>query len=148
MRWRTVQLGNRLCDQDQLILDLFGNRPVKYLGSDLTFAKNLNIDSNSTTVVAVFNSPGWLTDLLDFIQSSINNSNEFYIGINRYCLIGNNTTHSFINGDGKTLIDFIGNRISKLGYTITKSGHMDNDNGKHFNFVQPLTWIYGTNNCN
>ena len=43
MKWRTVQLGNDLCKQDKIILDLFATAPVRYIGNDNIFAKNLNI---------------------------------------------------------------------------------------------------------
>ena len=144
MSWRTVQLGNALCSQDQLIIKLFNNRPVRYIGSDTVFAKNLQLDHKSSSVVAVFNSSGWLTDLLQFIEKSIRNSDEFYIGINRYHVIGNNTTHNFTDGSGKTLINFVSQYLNTLGYVVLDSGHMDHDEGKYFNFVQPLTWVYGT----
>ena len=39
MSWRSVQLGDAICAQDQLILDLFQNQCVKYQGHDVEFAK-------------------------------------------------------------------------------------------------------------
>lgn len=93
MTWRTVQLGNKLCDQDHIILNLFKNRPVKYIGNDHDFSKNLNIDTNSKSVIAIFNHPAWLSEFLIFVKKSIRDSEEFYLGINRYQLLGNDTTH-------------------------------------------------------
>jgi hypothetical protein len=146
--WRYVQLENRLCDQDKVILNLFQDRPVKYVGNDKEFALNLNLDINSTSTIAIFNHSGWFSDLIDFVHASVVGTTEFYVGINRYCLLGNDTQQYFKNGNSDVLIDFIKSELSVLGYIITQSGFMDNDKGRYFNFVQPLTWVYGTNKSN
>lgn len=148
MNLRTIQLANKLCDQDRIIIEMFGDRPVKYIGRDNEFSKNLNTDINSKSVIAVFNQQGWLSDLLGFIELSIKNCEEFYIGINRYQILGNNTIYKFDTGSSESLLKCIEELLTKLGYVITKSGSMDNDQGKYFNFIQPLTWIYGTNKSN
>lgn len=148
MSWRSIQLGNRLCDQDQIIINLFQGRTVKYIGQDFEFSKNLNLDPVSKNIVAIFNRDGWLSDLLNFIESSIKNSTEFYVGINRYIILGNDTNIIFTDGSSDTLIDFISQYVDSLGFFISKSGSFDQDQGKYFNFVQPLTWIYGTNKSN
>jgi hypothetical protein len=148
MTWRFTQLNGRLCDQDKLIVNLFQNRPVRYIGNDTEFAQHLNLDSKSTSVVAIFNRSGWLSELINFIDQSVSGSTEFYVGINRYSLLGNDTDCQFENGHSNTLIEFIKSNLNNLGYSVTQSGFIDDDKGKYFNFVQPLTWIYGTNKSN
>jgi hypothetical protein len=121
---------------------------VNYIGKDTEFAQHLNVDPNSKSVVVVVNLPIWMSDLLDFITESIQNSNEFYIGVNRYCILGNDTTHKFDHGSSDVLIELINRTVLHLGFVIDKSGYMDNDQGRYFNFIQPLTWAYGTNKSN
>ena len=49
---------------------------------------------------------------------------------------------------GSDLIDFVTELASHQGFLVTKSGQFDNDLGRYFNFVQPLTWVYGNNSTN
>jgi hypothetical protein len=148
MSWRSIQLGERLCDQDQLIINLFQGRTVNYIGNDDEFSKNLNLDPASKNIIAIFNHAGWLSDLLKFIESSIKDADEFYIGINRYTILGNDIDIMFADGNSSTLIDFILQYTDSLGFSISKSGSFDQDQGRYFNFVQPITWVYGTNKRN
>lgn len=148
MTWRTVQLGNKLCDQDQIILNLFGDRPVRYIGNDNDFSNHLNVDYNSKSVIAIFNHPAWLSEFLIFVKKSIRDSKEFYLGINRYQLLGNDTTHQFPNGSGEQILLIVKDIALNMNFTILQSGTMDDDAGRYFNFVQPVTWIYGTNKNN
>ena len=36
----------------------------------------------------------------------------------------------------------------KQNYTIKKQEYFDNDKGRYMNFVQPITWAYGTQTDN
>lgn len=148
MSIRDIQLGNLLCDQDKLILSLFDNIPVKYIGTDKNFSKNLIVDDNSKFVIAIFNNPGYLSDLINFIKENISNCNTFYVGINRYFILGNDTNFIFENGSSEKLIKFLKICLENINFEITKYGHFDNDCGQYFNFIQPLTWIYGKNKSN
>jgi hypothetical protein len=145
MSWRSVQLEDKNCDQDNTILDLFQNTTVKYLGTDNEFASRLNLDNSSNNIVAVINDPIWLSDLVSFIDD-LNSASLFYIGINRYQILGNDTSIEFDKNklSGENIINLI--KSVATAHTIIKSGFFDNDQGRYFNFVQPLTWAYGTNN--
>jgi hypothetical protein len=147
MSWRTVQLKDDLCDQDRLILNLFNGRPVQYIGTDIEFSKHLNLSKHAQSIVLIFNRTAWLSELIEFIEQTLTSKQgqEFYIGINRYCICGNDTNIEFDTNTSQDLIKFISQRINTLGYTIIDSGSFDQDQGKYFNFIQPLTWIYGTN---
>jgi len=145
--WRSIQLGDNNCDQDNIILDLFKGMPVKYMGHDSEFASKLTLDDASNHVVAIYNSPGWLSDLITFIQT-LKTANSFYLGINRYLILGNDTSLTFNNASpsGQILIDLVFKILPN--FEIKKSGYFDDDKGSHFNFVQPLTWVYATNKSN
>ena len=146
MSWRSVQLGHRLCDQDKIILDLFNNEPVKYVGIDTEFKQHLNEDSSASNLILVLNQPMWCSDVIQSCHTHLTSSiNKFYIGVNRYYLLGNDTTRSIprTNHFGHDYINFLTTIVNELGYCVTKTGTLDNDLGHYFNFVQPLTWIYG-----
>jgi hypothetical protein len=151
MSWRLTQLGSELCEQDQVILNLFKDRPVRYIGTDTEFAAKLNCEQSSTELILILNQPLWTSQLIDQCrQYLVNPINTFYIGINRYCVKGNNTTRNFVNtgSHGSDLINMLEDIISELGYEKTNSGNFDCDLGRYFNFVQPLTWIYGKQKTN
>jgi hypothetical protein len=151
MSWRSTQLGSDLCDQDRLILNLFGDRPVRYIGTDTEFAANLNCDQSSTALILILNQPMWLSQVVEQCRQHLTDPvDTFYIGINRYCVKGNNTTRNFVDtkSPGLDLINMLESVITESGYTKTYSGYFDRDLGRYFNFVQPLTWIYGTKNTN
>lgn len=147
MTWRYTQLGNDSCDQDKLILSLYENCPVRYIGTDYEFARKLNIDEQSKHTVAVFNTAGWLSGLISFVES-LRYCQSFYLGINRYVILGNDTTLAFDNSkpNGEQLISLVSAILPT--FDIAKSGYFDDDQGKYFNFVQPLTWVYATNKSN
>lgn len=144
MSWRYVQLKDKNCDQDLIILDLFKNTPVKYLGEDHEFSSRLMLDDTSNNIVAVINYPIWLSDLIAFVDC-LNSASSFYIGINRYHILGNDTSLRFDKNilSGENIINLI--KFTATKHTIIKSGFFDDDQGRYFNFVQPLTWAYGTN---
>jgi len=151
MSWRQTQLGQSLSDQDQLILKLFENKTVKYVGHDLDFAKHLNQDNDAENLILIINHSIWCSELISLCKTHLTNSiKTFYIGINRYCIKGNDTTIDFVVSDhlGKDLINFVSNQLLAHSYSITKSGHFDQDLGRYFNFVQPLTWLYGYKTTN
>lgn len=139
MRWRTVQLGDALCDQDQLIINLFGNTPIRYIGNDPEFSRHLHCDLDSKSLVLIINQPLWLSDVLSLCQEHLTSiTTNFYIGINRYQILGNDT-----NISGVDILDCIKQFINGLDFKITQSSNIERDLGRRFNFVQPLTWIYG-----
>jgi hypothetical protein len=151
MSWRSVQLGSDLCDQDQLIIKLFGNQPVKYVGLDQEFAINLNCSPDATGLILILNQPLWLSEVVAHCQQSlVDPIDTVYIGLNRYCVKGNDTTRNFIStgARGSDLIDLLESVINELGYEKKNSGYFDEDLGRYFNFVQPLTWIYGKQKAN
>jgi hypothetical protein len=151
MSWRQTQLNQSLCDQDQIILQLFDQQPVKYLGHDLEFAKYLTQNDHAENLVLIINHPVWYSELISLCKMSLTDSiKTFYIGINRYHIKGNDTAVDFeiSEGKGKDIINFVGNQIQAHGYLIAKSGHFDLDLGRYFNFVQPLTWLYGHKTSN
>ena len=144
MSWRSVQLGTSNCDQDEVILNLYKNVPVNYIGHDTEFAQKLSLDPSSNHAVAIFNHKAWMSELIEFIQN-LKKYKSFYLGINRYVVLGNNTNITFntTDSEGQSLLGLV-HRILP-DFNMIDSGTFDNDQGKYFNFVQPLTWIYGTN---
>jgi hypothetical protein len=146
MSWRSIQLGDQLCDQDQLILQLFANQTVNYVGTDIQFRQNLTHQETADNLVLIVNRPVWVSDIIDDCRKHLTKHvNTFYIGINRYQLLGNNTSRKIKNtgNHGGDLIQFMKEVVSEQGFTVSKSGYYDHDRGQYFNFVQPLTWIYG-----
>ena len=45
---------------------------------------------------------------------------------------------------GQLLINLVTKIAKKKNYQIIKSGYFDQDLGRYMNFVQPVTWVYGT----
>jgi hypothetical protein len=148
MSWRSVQLKQKSCVQDQVIQDLFKNKEVKYVGLDFEFAKKLKVSETAQNLVLILNSNCWLSTLIDQTTAEISQQSfdSIYISINRYRLIGNDTDLVFDNNipSGKHLVDLLTKISLAQGYTVTKFGFFDNDLGRYMNFVQPVTWIYGT----
>ena len=151
MSWRTVQLGDQLCDQDRLLMNLFHNVSVNYIGFDHEFKQQLIHDPNSANLVLILNSPVWISDIITTCQKHLTNSVEtFYIGINRYLVLGNDTTMLIENtGNCSSNLIHLITEIAKIQkFTVTKFGQFDQDHGRYFNFIQPLTWVYGHNTTN
>ena len=151
MSWRFTQLGNSFCDQDKLILSLFNNMPVNYVGTDREFQNSLLHDPVSPNLILVLNNPIWISGIFKKCQQCLtSNVKTFYIGINRYQVLGNDTNVEFDSTDtySKDLIKLLTNVAEQQGFTIDQSGHHDQDLGRYFNFVQPLTWVYGHNITN
>lgn len=148
MSWRTIQLGSSLCDQDLLILSLFENKPVRYLGEDYFFSQKLLLDNDSTNLILIFNKPVWLSEIKKSICDSLSTpTNKIYLGINRYCIKGNDTYDNIncTNNLGNDIINYVGCYLKTFGIVEKNRGSFDHDSGKHFNFVQPITWFYGIN---
>jgi hypothetical protein len=146
MSWRGTQLGDQLCDQDQLILQLFDGQTVNYVGTDSQFQQNLTHQATADNLVLILNKPIWISDIVNNCQTYLTKHvNTFYIGINRYQLLGNDTSRKINNTGhhGSDLIEFIKEIVFQQGFAVSKSGYYDCDRGQYFNFVQPLTWIYG-----
>lgn len=151
MNWRSIQLGSNLCDQDKIIIDLFKDRPVKYIGTDLEFKKNLNVNNAASNLILILNQPQWCSDVIKICRDCLDSTiDKFYIGVNRYQLLGNDTTRNIESSGqhGVDYIKFLTTIVTELGFCVTKTGSFDNDLGRYFNFVQPLTWIYGNNVTN
>jgi len=147
MSWRAIQLGQNLCDQDQLIINLFKDQTVHYVGPDHEFKKHLNCDSNSSNLVLILNSKLWCSEIKQICKDNLTGQiKKFYIGINRYQIIGNDTDYCFSQSDspGNDIINMIKIFVEPLEFRIKSSGTYDLDRGRYFNFVQPLTWAYGT----
>lgn len=139
MSWRATQLGDTLCEQDQLILKLFNNVDVRYVGNDTEFSQHLQCNPDSNNLILIINQPLWLSDILLTCRDHLTNqTTNFYIGVNRYLILGNDT-----NITGTDILDCIKQFIIKLDFKITHSSCIERDLGRRFNFVQPLTWIYG-----
>lgn len=148
---RSIQLGQTLCIQDRLILDLFANKAVRYVGEDTEFEQHLQTSDTAENLILILNKPMWCSDIVRLCQSNLtSHTTNFYIGINRYCIIGNDCTKQPLTTGkhGIDIIEFLKSTVSELGFCVTESGHFDNDYGSHLNYVQPLTWIYGTKNTN
>lgn len=151
MSWRSDQLGGTLCDQDRIIIELFKDSSVNYVGYDQEFKQHLKYDANSANLVLILNDPMWLSNIADKCKKHLSTHvNTFYIGINRYRVLGNDTTISERNtgNHSKDLIAVIAEIAASQGFTVAKYGHFDQDRGKYFNFVQPLTWVYGYKTTN
>ncbi len=148
---RLVQLGNNLCAQDKIILDLFKSKSVSYIGHDSNFASHLNQSGDQNNLILILNSPFWISDLLNKIEKyCLPNIKSCYLGINRYYLLGNDikVTYRCNSEVGSNLINIAETQLSAKGFDVKSKGADDNDKGKKFNFIQPLTWIYATNNNN
>ena len=152
MSWRSLQLKQKACSQDQAVLELFKNKKVKYIGKDVEFAAMLDLDVNSQHLVSVINDPLWLSEMIDTVKQLLvpNEFETFYISVNRYLIIGNDTDISFDRhiDSGATIINLLTSIAQKQGYAVIKSDYFDNDKGRHMNFVQPVTWIYGSSTTN
>ena len=152
MSWRSLQLKQKACSQDQVVLEVFKNKKVKYIGADVEFAAMLDLDAHSQHLVYVINQPLWLSEMIDKVKKLLvpNEFKTFYISVNRYQIIGNDTDITFDRGidSGATIINLLTNIVQKQGYSVIKSDYFDNDQGRHMNFVQPVTWIYGTSTNN
>jgi len=151
MSWRSVQLGETTCDQDNIILKLFDGQPVKYVGHDLAFSNVLNLDDHAENLVLIINQSMWCSELISTCKTQLTDTiKTFYIGINRYCIKGNDTVIdvNLSKDKGKDLINFVDIQIRLSGYSIKQSGYFDQDLGRYFNFVQPLTWLYGNKTTN
>ncbi len=147
MSWRTVQLGTSNCDQDQIILDLYKDTAVDYIGNDPEFASKLTLDINSEHAVAVFNQPGLLSDFINFIQQ-LSKYKTFYLGINRYFILGNDTTLTYdtVNKtESENLFLTVG---QVLNCNIVQSGPYDNEPGRDLDFgkifieLYILSWVW------
>jgi hypothetical protein len=151
MSWRTTQLGDKSCDQDYLILDLFKGQTVNYVGSDFEFCRRLSHDTASTNLVLILNHPLWISDIVAACQKYLSSKvKTFYLGVNRYQVLGNDTYRNIKRADNHSseLIQLITDLAQEQGFNVLKSGQHDQDLGRYFNFVQPLTWVYGHNNSN
>jgi len=148
MSWRSLQIKQNACTQDQVILNLFKNKIVRYVGRDLEFAAKLDTNDNAKHLIAIINSPLWLSTWIDRVRSllEVSRYETFYIGVNRYHIIGNDTNLKFdTNCDsGMHIINLLSKIATQQGYTVTQSDYFDDDLGRHMNFVQPVTWVYGT----
>jgi molybdopterin converting factor small subunit len=144
MTWRLAQLGNNLCDQDQIILELFENQTVNYVGNDKEFVAHLNCDQQSENLVLVVNQPVWISELCKLCEQHLKSTVEqFYIGVNRYWIVGNDT-----DIQAQDLVELMTTVVGQLGYVVQQQSRIERDLGRRFNFVQPLTWIYGNKNTN
>jgi hypothetical protein len=132
-------------------MELFNNMHVNYIGTDNEFKQHFTHDSTSENLILILNSSMWVSTIIaNCKQHLASHVKTFYIGINRYCILGNDTNKVIRNTENHStdLIQFITNITEDQGFIVTKSGMFDQDLGKYFNFVQPLTWVYGYNTSN
>lgn len=145
MSWRFIQLGNGLCDQDLIIMKLFENQPVKYIGNDHEFKQKLQTSADAENLVLILNTPMWISEIIKTCQRElVDPIKTCYIGVNRYHVLGNDTAKVFDIADDRSvdILNFITGITTNLGFAIIQSGYYTEDLGQRFNFVQPLTWIY------
>ena len=84
MNWRSVQLGDDSCDQDNIIKELIDNRPVLIHGRDHGFSRMVKIDDKSETCLIFFNEPLWLSTIRDRCSLYLSQDiKHCYISINR-----------------------------------------------------------------
>ena len=146
MSWRNIQLGTELCDQDLLILSLFKKKLVRYIGNDNFFSQYLLLDDKSPNLILILNKPLWLSEIHSIIDESMSvPTEEIYLGINRYCVLGNDTYKniSLTSDCGNNLLDHISHYFKKFNIVEKNRGSLDDDSGGYFNFVQPVTWWHG-----
>ena len=144
MSWRTIQLGDTLCDQDQFIIDLFYGQRVRYIGNDTEFSTHLCCDDTANNLVLIIQESLWLSKILEICTQHLTTDvNCFYLSFNRYTVLGNDT--NLVAGD---MINLISQFVRKKGFDVLKTSKIERDLGRYFNFVQPLTWIYGTKTTN
>lgn len=151
MSWRSVQLGKKFCEQDHVIIDLFKDQSVCYVGPDSEFASVLSHDCMSENLVLIINSEVWCSDIQKLCATYLTNEiKKFYIGINRYRILGNDTNCCFESSEnfGDNIIKMIQYFLEPLNFYISTQGTHDRDQGRYFNFVQPLTWMYGIKKTN
>lgn len=139
MSWRSIQLGNSLCDQDQIIVNLFQYKPVNYVGKDAEFAQHLNCSPSANNLILTINRAHWVSDILKICQEQLTNKIEcVYLSVNRYCLLGNDT--ELIVDD---VVELLVWAVGQYGFEVIEKSKIERDLGRYFNFVQPITWIYG-----
>jgi hypothetical protein len=127
-------------------MGLFNHNDVNYVGPDFEFRQKLNHRSDSKNLVLILNTPMWVSDIVMSCQKNLcRGIRTFYIGINRYQVLGNDTTRVYGTTENCSLdlIHLLSTQVKEQGFDVTKSGQFDHDLGRYFNFVQPLTWIYG-----
>jgi hypothetical protein len=92
MSWRSTQLGEQFCDQDKLILSLFPDTAVNYVGNDAEFQQRLSYNVDSKNLILILNTPIWVSGIIASCKQHLTKQVEtFYIGINRYYVQGNDT---------------------------------------------------------
>lgn len=152
MNWRATQLGTTLCDQDHLLLNLIANRPVRIHGDHCGFDQFCKIDSNSDFCLIFFNRPLWLSEIKNLCADYLEISTRYlYIGINRYQIKGNDTLHcdsTPTNTFSDEILNWMSACLKDQKFLIKQQGYFEKDQGRYFNFVQPLTWIYGEHETN
>jgi hypothetical protein len=146
MNWRQVQLENDLCDQDQKILEIVNGRKVRLHGNHQGFDQFVDIDHQSDFAIILFTNPIWLSQIKQQLDEWVNEQINFvYIGVNRYCLLGNDTFVKYYDGKikrGQQIINALDGFLTTKNFIMKNHGMFDDDQGRYFNFVQPLTWIY------
>jgi hypothetical protein len=57
-----------------------------------------------------------------------------------------------LGNDTKLLVDdlvgLLAYAVEQQGFEVVKKSQIERDLGRYFNFVQPLTWIYGKKTTN
>jgi hypothetical protein len=137
---------DELCDQDQTILRLVNGHPVRLNGNHRGFDQFITQDQDSNFALVLLTDPAWISEIFQQLDDWIDDKIDFvYIGINRYCILGNDTITEYHDngiGRGQQLVNVLRDFLLGKGLVMKTSGTFDDDLGRYFNFVQPLTWIY------
>lgn len=147
MSWRDIQLQGTFCDQDNKILELIASRTVRIHGDCQGFDSYCRINDQSEFCLIFFNQPIWCSEIQDKCGEYLSDTvQQCYIGINRYQILGNdlkdNLALTSLAPSGNAILDFLVSCTTPLGFVEKDRGTFDLDQGRYFNFVQPLTWIY------
>lgn len=146
MNWRYTQLGSDTCDQDRVILDFIDDRSVRIYGDHCGFDQFCQLDEHSNFCLIFFNRPLWLSEIKQRCSDYLSQPTKYvYIGLNRYQIKGNDTQYQLDNSAlsyGTQVQRWLNDCITNLGFTVIKQDCFEHDQGRYFNFVQPLTWIY------
>lgn len=152
MNWRTVQLGSATCDQDRKLLQLIDRRSVRIHGNHQGFDQFCNVNPQSDFCLIFFNTPAWLSEIRDRLHKYLEPPTTcVYIGINRYQIKGNDIGPCTVNSTdnhSQQILSWTQQILSTLGFKCLQQGYMEQDVGRYFNFVQPLTWIYAEHATN
>ena len=83
MSWRLTQLNQELCDQDRIILDLFSNKDVNYIGRDSEFKKLLNYNSSSKNLILMVDRNVWCSDIVKLFSQHLKYPPKYFLNFSK-----------------------------------------------------------------